>query len=530
VLLPHLAVVEVEGVSRAGGPVRIMARTRSVPAACPGCGALSRRVHSRYERRLLDTAVGGCEVVICLSVRRFFCLSAQCAKVTFAEQVSGLTSRHARRTPAVTAVLEAVALALGGRAGARLTGRLAAGVSRMTLLRLIRAMPDPAVAMSPRVLGVDEFALRKGHSYGTLLVDVETRRPVDILDERSSDSFAAWLTARPGAELICRDRAGCYADGGTRGALDAVQVADRWHLWHNLGEAVERAVTRHRQHLAAAVTAPATVPSVLPAPEPVPQPEPALLRTGRIADRTRARHTDVHRLLADGRNFCEIAAALGLSRNTVRRFARAASPEELLVHDGTGQRASILDEHAPYLRERWNSGCTNAALLWQEIRARGYQGSRRQVRGYLARFRAGGKMPAPAPAAPKARALTSWIMTRPDRLADADRAGLDAILASSPELAAITASVRAFAAIMNERRGRELLEPWMTAALATGEPALRTFVTGLRADQDAVTSGLSLPWSSGAVEGHINRIKMLKRQMYGRANPDLLRRRILLAN
>ena len=121
-------------------------------------------------------------------------------------------------------------------------------------------------------------------------------------------------------------------------------------------------------------------------------------------------------------------------------------------------------------------------------------------------------------------------MTRPDRLADADRAGLDAILASSPELAAITASVRAFAAIMTERRGRKLLEPWMTAALAIGEPALRSFVTGLRADQDAVTNGLTLPWSSGAAEGHVNRIKMLKRQMYGRAGPDLLRRRVLLAD
>ena len=141
-------------------------------------------------------------------------------------------------------------------------------------------------------------------------------------------------------------------DGGTPGAPDAVQVADRWHLWHNLGEAVERAVTRHRQHLAAAVTAPAAVPSVLPAPEPAPQPEPALLRTGRIADRTRARHADVHRLLADGRSFRETAAALGLSRNTVRRFARTASPEQLLVHDGTDRQASILDEQTPYLRER----------------------------------------------------------------------------------------------------------------------------------------------------------------------------------
>jgi transposase len=529
VLLRHLADVQVEEVSRSGGSVRVMARPTVPSAACPGCGQVSRRVHSRYERRLLDTAIGGCEVVICLVVRRFLCLSPECAKVTFAEQVSGLTSRYARRTPVLTAVLEAVALALGGRAGARLSGRLTAGVSRMTLLRLIRALPDPSVSQSPRVLGVDEFALRKGHSYGTLLVDVETRRPVDILDERSSESFVAWLAARPGAELICRDRAGVYADGGTRGAPDAVQVADRWHLWHNLGETVERAVARHRQHLAAAVTAPAAAHGILLAPE-TPRPPDPPPRTGRIADRTRARHADVHRLLADGRTLSEIAARLGLSRNTVRRFARAASPEELLVHDGTGRRASILDEHAAYLRERWNSGCTNAVMLWQEIRDRGYQGSRRQVRGYLARFRGNAAVRAPSPAPPKARAVTAWIMTRPDRLTDADRASLDAILAASPELAAIAASVRAFAVIMNERRGRKLLEPWMTAALATSEPALRSFVTGLRADQDAVTNGLSLPWSSGAVEGHVNRIKMLKRQMYGRASPDLLRRRVLLAD
>jgi transposase len=466
--------------------------------------------------------------MICLTARRFLCLEPGCPKATFAEQVSGLTSPHARRTPIVTAVLEAVALALGGRAGARMSGHLAAAVSRMTLLRLIRAMPDPAVSASPRVLGVDEFALRKGRVYGTLLVDVETRRPIDILDERSSDSFAAWLAARPGAELICRDRAGVYSDGGRQGAPGAVQVADRWHLWHNLGEAVERAVARHREHLPAALGPPAAEPAAITAPEPAPPP--AGPRAGRIAGRTRERHADVHRLLAGGRSLKGIAADLGLSRNTVRRFARATIPEELLVNDGTGRQPSILGEHAPYLRERWNSGARNATLLWQEIRARGYPGGYSQVRDYLAQFRASGQIPAPTPAPPKPRAVTAWIMTRPDRLDDADKAGLEAILTASPELAAVAASVRAFAVIMNERRGRKLLEPWMTAALATAEPALKSFVTGLRADQDAVVNGLSLPWSSGAVEGHVNRIKMLKRQMYGRAGPDLLRRRVLLAD
>jgi transposase len=489
---------------------------------------MSGRVHSRYERRLLDTAVGGREVVICLAVRRFFCPDPGCGKVTFAEQVSGLTSRYSRRTPGVTGVLEAVALALGGRSGARLSARLAAGVSRMTLLRLIRALPGPALSRAPRVLGAGEFALRRGRRYGTLLVDVETRRPAGILDDRSAGSFAAWLQTHPGAEVICRDRGGCYSDGAARGAPGAVQVADRWHLWHNLGEAVERAVARHREYLPAAVAA-YPEPQAQAAGGPAEPPQAPAPRRDRVAVRTRARHAGVHRLLAAGRSHPEIAAELGITRNTVRRFARAGSPEELLACDGTGRRACALDDYEPYLRQRWNSGCTNAAQLHQELRDRGYPGSARAVRGYLARFRGNGPVPPPPAAPPKTRAVTSWIMTRPGTLDAGDQASLDALLDASPELAAVSARVREFAAIMTERRGQEL-EQWMAAAEATGEPALKSFVTGLRADQDAVTAGLTLPWSSGSVEGNVNRIKMLKRQMYGRAGPSLLRLRVLLAD
>jgi transposase len=490
-------------------------------------GRYQRRVHGRYQRRLLDTAAGGREVMICLTVRRFLCQAPACPRTTFAEQVSGLTSPHARRTAGLTGVLQAVALALGGRAGARLSGRLAATVSRMTLLRLIRALPDPAVVTAPRVLGVDEFALRKGRRYGTLLVDVQTRRPVDILPERSADSFAAWLAQRPGTRVICRDRAGVYSQGGTRGAPEAVQVADRWHLWHNLGEAVERAVARHRQHLAAVASAP---PPAAQDQAGTPDPAtPAAKRSGRITDRTRRRHADVHRLLAAGRSQAAIAAELGLSRNTVRRFTRAAGPGELLARDWAPRSPGILHDYEPYLRQRWNSGATNATVLWQEIRARGYPGSYATVRDHLARFRGNAVIPAPAPQPPKPRAVTAWIMTRPGDLDPTDQTSLDSVLAASPELTALTGHVRAFARLMTERRGRDL-EQWMTMATASGEPALTSFVTGLRADQDAVTAGLTLRWSSGSVEGHVNRIKMLKRQMYGRANPDLLRRRILLAD
>lgn len=261
------------------------------------------------------------------------------------------------------------------------------------------------------VLGVDEFALRKRRRYGTLLVDVETRQPIDILPERPAGSFAAWLEERPGTQVICRDRAGVYSGGGPRGAPEAVQVADRWHLWHNLGEAVERAVARHHQHLTAAVSAPP--PAAQDQAGTQDPASPAAERTGGIVGRTRRRHAEVHRLLAACRTMAAIAAELGLSRNTVRRFAHAADPGELLVRDWTPRSASILRHHEPYLRQRWNVGCINATVLWQEIRARGYPGGYSSVRDYLARFRGNVVMPVPAPEPPKPRTVTAWIMTSP---------------------------------------------------------------------------------------------------------------------
>lgn len=348
-----------------------------------------------------------------------------------------------------------------------------------------------------------------------------------MLPDRTADCLAAWLKTHPGVEIICRDRAGGYAEGATRGAPDAIQVADRWHMWRNLGEAVERVIARHRDLLRDQRPRDTPAGSAVPA---APHPGPhAGLRTGPFADRIRQRHAAIHELLAQGQDLRAIARALGLARNTVRRFARAATPEELLVNTGTGRRPKLLDDHASYLIRRWNEGCTNAAQLCRELRERGYQVHSRAVRDYVRAWRSTVPATPPQPVGPTVRKAAGWLLRDPAHLTTDEQRQLDALTQASPTLAALRRHVAAFAVMMLNRQGHRL-ETWMNAVQADDLPELHSFVTGLRRDFDAARAGLTLNYSSGPVEGHVNRIKTIKRQMYGRANPDLLRKRILLAD
>jgi transposase len=536
-LFPHLGGVQVDGVEGTTKAVVIFARSRSAGAVCPSCGAWSARVHSRYPRRLADGAAGGRPVVICLAVRRFFCVNPGCAAVTFAEQVDGLSGRYLRRSLPLLALLAGIGLALAGRAGSRLAGLLGIAVHPVTLLRLVAALPEPGIGAAPEILGVDDFALRKGRVYGTVLVDVGTGEAIDLLPDREAATLEAWLTAHPGAAVICRDRAGAYAEGARDGAPDAVQVADRWHLWHNLGDYVEKAVAAHRSCLTRSGGAPAddsaAPASAAPAaarPGP-PQAEPEGLRDvcgreRRLVARTRDRHATVHGLLAAGHSQRDAAAILGLSRNTVNRFAAAASPDELLVK-ATG-RETKLDRYKPYLRQRWNEGITTATVLHAELQAKGWTGSVQAVERYVRPFRAMTAAPPPGPVIPKTRQITRWLLTRPDRLDDDERAQLADVQDHCPHLNALAAHVRNFAEIMTRRTGDQQLKSWLAAVEADDQPELHSFANGIRKDQPAVTAGLTLPYSSGAVEGNVNRIKMIKRQMYGRAGFTLLRKRVIL--
>lgn len=519
-LLPHLAGTAVDGAGIDGDLVTIDVRAAAGGAACPDCGTWCTVVHDRYRRRLRDAAAGGRRVLIWLVVRLLRCGNAECLRASFAEQPAGLAVPYARKTPLLAGQLGAVAAALAGRAGARLARAvLAVEVSRHTLVRVLMALPEPAAGLV-RVLGIDDFSLRKGQAYATLLVDMETGRPVDVLPDREQATVEEWLRAHPGAEVICRDRGGAYAAAVRAAAPGAIQVADRWHLWHNLCEYAGKAVARHRECTGSGSCACQGPPQDQRHEDQQQQQQeeegdgvPAGLEAV-----VRERYRAVHELRAAGKTQDQAAAALGLSRQAAGRFWRAASAEALLKTRGT----STLDPYKPYLRRRWDQGITSIAALHREITALGYAGSEPTTYAWLALLKLAAP---PKPAAPPAaRQISRWMLTDPARLGEDEQDQLTAALGRCPELHALAGHVTEFAKMLTSRpSGR--LDSWLTAA--GGHPALASFANGIRQDHQAVRNALTLEWNSGRVEGLNTRTKQLQRQMYGRASFPLLRKRIL---
>jgi transposase len=475
-----------------------------------------------------DVPVAGLPVVLWLRMRRFFCDNETCPAKTFAEQVDGVTSAHARRSLGLRGMLQSIGLAMAARAGARLATRLGLVTGRDTLLRLVRAVPDPPIG-TVEVLGVDDFAFKRRHTYGTILLDMATHRPIDLLADRTADSLAEWLRAHPGVTIICRDRAGAYAEGARLGAPSAQQVADRWHLWHGLAGYVEKTIRQHRHDLCDSD-------HDIPAPEPESAASLDVEQIAITADvdrveaqavvvRIREHYQAVQQLLAQGESISGISRSLRLDRKTVRRFAQAANVDELLIKQRDG-RPGPLERFKPYLRERWNQGCTTATVLLAEIREQGYTGSYPALTRYLRLFRTVGAAPPATPAPPKVRDVTRWMLQHPDDLDDHDRDRLNDILARSAALDRLAFHVASFAEMMTSLHG-ERLDEWIAAVEADDFPQLHSFTAGLTRDYAAVVNGLTMEHNSGAVEGAVSRLKSIKRSMYGRAKFDLLRKKVL---
>jgi Transposase len=270
--------------------------------------------------RAADAPVGGHPVMLWLGVRRFFCGNNECKAVTFAEQFEGLTSPRSRRTPPLARMLTSIGLALAGRAGTRLASELDLPASRAGMLRLVMALPDPEIG-SLTILGIDDFAFRRGRDYGTILIDVATGRPVDLLRDREAGTVADWLKEHPGIKVICRDRAGAYADGARQGAPDAEQVADRWHIYHNLCEHVGKAAARHRSCLEEPAPEEPEEPAVPEAPQAPDLQQAAIEAAARrvgesaLAVRTRQRHDLVQSLKAQGKGIKPIMRETGLAKD-----------------------------------------------------------------------------------------------------------------------------------------------------------------------------------------------------------------------
>jgi transposase len=533
VLFPHFAGLRVECLLVLDDSVHVGAHRRAATARCPTCGHRSRRVHSRYTRRITDEPLGGRPVVVHLRVRRFFCRARACPKRTFAEQAPTLAGRYARRSTPLSGSLQQIGVALGGRPGTRLSAALHRPVSRMTLLRLIRALPLPAPA-TPRVLGMDDWAFRKGHRYGTILVDLEQHRVVELLDDRKAETVAQWLQEHPGVEIISRDRARAYAEAARTGAPQAIQVVDRWHLLKNLVEALERCLLRHGKALKVAAGRMATDNGPLP----------SYAEAARVPWQQRAeaasqqRHAgkveqyeQIHALQAAGFTKLDIADLVGVSRPTVDRYLQLKDAPERRRPQRSERR--VLELYEPYLQERWAQGCRNRSRLFREIRAQGYQHGASTVFRFLPRLeRDQPGLPVslvpPTTTVPSARHVACLLVQRPDNLANQERDYLTRLGEHEPTLATAYELAQAFAVMVRERPGEHHLQVWLAQATASGIQELSGFSRGVAEDQAPVEAALSFIWSNGQTEGQVNKLKLLKRQMYGRASFEFLRRRRLL--
>jgi len=538
--------LDLENLSIETGRVSISLSSGTSRSVCPLCGRGSSRVHSRYSRTVSDLPWHGISVTLEVHARRFFCDEPSCERRIFCERLPEVAAR-ARKTMRLEEALLAIALELGGRAGARLALELGIVAARDALLRRIKATPLPEVG-KVRVLGVDDFAFKKGSTYGTILVNLEEHKVVDLLPERSQDSLVAWFKSHPTAEVevAARDRSNIYREGLAKGAPGATHVADRWHLLHNLTLTLEEYLLQKRPVLSKAAAPEAELEEKDDEPfasGPI-MPNRPRNHDRKIEEAARKRHErlveqwrNIRRLYLAGADLRHICKRLGISARTVYRYKDLTEPPPRPAYK---RKASVLDPYVPYLLRRWNEGCHNGKKLYGEIRQQGYRNSEETCARFTAQLRraeARGKPISSVPRArvgsvaglsPTAKNVAALFMRHEEKLTEEQEGYLKRLCEADEALAETRVLTQEFAEMVRRLEG-ENLDGWLKDAEESRSTAMRSFALGLRKDLDAVKAGLTQEWSNGCVEGFIHKLKLLKRQGYGRAGFELLRARMLAA-
>jgi len=540
-LLPAIPGLHFVEVQTADQTITLTLQATQPTALCPVCNEPSTHIHSRYTRTVADLPAAGYAVSLHLHVRRFFCANAACIRQTFSERLGAAIRPWARRTQRQTQQLQQLAFAMGGASGAEHVAALGMPASASTLLRLQRrtALPFPP---APQIIGVDDFSFRKGRTYGALVVDLERHQPIEVLPDKTATTFAAWLKAHPTVTVISRDRDSAFADGARQGAPQAIQVADRFHLHQNLGDALQRVLQRYPAALrqAAQTKIDATEPETVPlasTPEELTadrlQPNLVISATSSPATQREQRFEEVLSLHAQGWSYRRIADHLHLDRRTVKRYVLARE----LPKRGASvlQTTSTVLPYLGHITRRWNEGCQNGTQLWRELQALGYAGSYSSVRRAIKHLRPGdGRRIRPSESpAPSARTLSSrqamWLLVRPeDQLSEQDKLARQVLCTAQPTIATATELANAFGCLLRSRDGAAL-DGWLADAKVSGVSELRQLALSLERDYGAVKAALELPYSNAQLEGQINRLKLIKRSAYGRAKFDLLRLRVLYA-
>lgn len=494
---------------------------------CPQCSTMSSRIHSTYVRHPRDLPCIGRPVRVLLTVKKFVCGCPTCPQKLFAERLPDMIAVSSRLTCRLREGVQSIGFATTGKGGERLSSRLGAPVSDATILRSLYLAPLPQPPVAPQIIGIDDWSYRRGQRFGSIVVDLQTHAIVDLLPDQTTDSVVCWLQQHPTVHTISRDRGAVYVDGATQGTPDATQVCDRWHLLANLGDAVEAYLIRtnvrlpEHAHVQPTTDRPLTMYSATPAQQRGTQAR--LLRKDHLTQQ-------IHDLHAQGKSARAISRELGLARATVSKYVHR--PLDPVLPTPRPPRFSMLDAYDALILDHLRQGCRNAAAIHRAMVEQGFQGGPTNVRAYvkyLCTTSVDGR--SPVTRTQRAQSLSPrclrWLLTKPcTALSETDQHRLDALLSTSSEMQLVYAWVQSFQKLVRERQA-EQLQTWMDEGNDRGIPEFKRFVSGLERDHAAVYQALCLPWSQGPVEGTINKLKTLKRMMYGRASFPLLRLRLL---